>query len=322
MPCHGVSVPPQSKITARTATRQILRTHPDRAVRPRNNPCGTLAIRAKRAPGSVKLRAGGESPRPVRCQRPVDPVKFRDRRLKSGWEAARKRSAQAGRATRVRMCPRQPPEPNERASRRQARMFTGIVAELGEVAGIEQRKDAARLTIRGSTEGVSPGESIAVNGVCLTVTGILDGTFTADVMGETLNRSSLGALTAGSPVNLEQSVRLSDRLGGHLVQGHVDATGTIMSRSPAEHWDQVRISLPAAIARYVVHKGSITVDGISLTVSALGPPGADTWFEVCLIPETLKRTTMGTRQPGETVNLEVDVIAKYVERLLNQEADK
>ena len=198
-------------------------------------------------------------------------------------------------------------------------MFTGIVAELGEVAGIEQRGDAARLTIRGSTEGVSPGDSIAVNGVCLTVTGILDGTFTADVMGETLDRSGLGALTPGAPVNLEQSVRLADRLGGHLVQGHVDGTGTIISRSPADHWDQVRISLPAGISRYVVHKGSIAVDGISLTVSALGPPGdgpdGDTWFEVCLIPETLKRTTMGARQPGEVVNLEVDVIAKYVERL-------
>jgi riboflavin synthase len=205
-------------------------------------------------------------------------------------------------------------------------MFTGIVAELGEVAGIEQRGDAARLTIRGSTEGVSPGDSIAVNGVCLTVTGILDGTFTADVMGETLDRSSLGALTPGALVNLEQSVRLADRLGGHLVQGHVDGTGTIISRSPAEHWDQVRISLPAGISRYVVHKGSITVDGISLTVSALGPPGdgpdGDTWFEVCLIPETLKRTTMGARQPGEVVNLEVDVIAKYVERLLSGEANK
>ena len=196
-------------------------------------------------------------------------------------------------------------------------MFTGIVAELGEVFGIEQRGDAARLTIRGSTEGVSPGDSIAVNGVCLTVTGILDGTFTADVMGETLDRSSLGALTQGARVNLEQSVRPADRLGGHLMQGHVDGTGTIISRSPAEHWDQVRISLPGSISRYVVHKGSIAVDGISLTVSALGPPGTeDTWFEVCLIPETLKRTTMGTRQPGEAVNLEVDMIAKYVERLL------
>ena len=205
-------------------------------------------------------------------------------------------------------------------------MFTGIVAELGEVAGIERRGDAARLTIRASTEGVSPGESIAVNGVCLTVTGILDGTFTADVMGETLDRSSLGALALGAPVNLERSVRLADRLGGHLMQGHVDGTGTIISRSPAAHWDQVRISLPVSISRYVVHKGSIAVDGISLTVSALGPPqcgpGGDSWFEVCLIPETLKRTTMGTRQPGQVVNLEVDVIAKYVERLLSGEANR
>ena len=199
-------------------------------------------------------------------------------------------------------------------------MFTGIVAELGEVAGIEQRGDAARLTIRCSTDGVSPGESIAVNGVCLTVTGIMDGTFTADVTGETLDRSALGALTPGAPVNLERSVRLADRLGGHLMQGHVDATGTIISRSPADRWDQVRISLPASISRYVVHKGSIAVDGISLTVSAVGPPGGDTWFEVSLIPETLKRTTMGAARPGETVNLEVDVIGKYVERLLNREA--
>jgi riboflavin synthase len=212
-------------------------------------------------------------------------------------------------------------------------MFTGIVAELGEVAAIEDRGDAARLTIRGSTEGVSPGESIAVNGVCLTVTGIMDGTFTADVMAETLNRSSLGALAPGAPVNLERAIRLADRLGGHLMQGHVDATGAIVSRSPAAHWDQVRISLPAAISRYVVHKGSIAVDGVSLTVSALGdtagsggddPPDprtfGDTWFEVSLIPETLKRTTLGLRQPGEVVNLEVDVIGKYVERLLNREA--
>jgi riboflavin synthase len=198
-------------------------------------------------------------------------------------------------------------------------MFTGIVAELGEVAGAEHHGGAARLTIRGSTDGVALGESIAVNGVCLTVTGILDGTFTADVMGETLSRSTLGTLTAGAPVNLERSVRLADRIGGHLVQGHVDATGTIISRAPAEHWDQVRISLPGTIARYVVEKGSIAVDGISLTVSALS---ADGWFEVCLIPETLKRTTLGTRKPGEAVNLEVDMIAKYVERLLAQEGDK
>ncbi len=197
-------------------------------------------------------------------------------------------------------------------------MFTGIVAELGEVAAVEHHGDAARLTIRGSTEGVALGESIAVNGVCLTVTGILDGTFTADVMGETLNRSGLGALAPGAPVNLERSVRLADRLGGHLVQGHVDATATVISRKQAEHWDQVRIGLPRSISRYVVEKGSIAVDGVSLTVSALSPPGSqeDAWFEVSLIPETLKRTTLGTRKPGDTVNLEVDVIAKHVERLL------
>jgi riboflavin synthase len=198
-------------------------------------------------------------------------------------------------------------------------MFTGIVEELGEVAGIEHRGDAARLTIRGSVQDTSLGESIAVNGVCLTVAEIMDGAFTADVMGETLNRSGLGELAPGAPVNLERSVRLADRLSGHLVQGHVDATATIISRTPAAHWDQVRISLPGKISRYVVEKGSIAVDGISLTVSALSPADdQDGWFEVCLIPETLKRTTLGTREPGEVVNLEVDVIAKYVERLLSR----
>ena len=193
-------------------------------------------------------------------------------------------------------------------------MFTGIVAELGEVVGIEHFADAARMTIRGSVEDAALGDSISVNGVCLTVTEIMDGTFTADVMRETLDRSGLGELKPGAPVNLELSVRLNDRLGGHLVQGHVDATGTVLSREPSEHWDVVRISLPAPIARYVVEKGSIAVDGVSLTVSALG----DDWFEVSLIPETLKRTTLGHRPPGETVNLEVDVIAKYVERLVQR----
>jgi riboflavin synthase len=142
-------------------------------------------------------------------------------------------------------------------------------------------------------------------------------------MGETLNRSGLGQLTEGAPVNLERSVRLADRLGGHLVQGHVDATATIVSRKPAGHWDQVRIGLPYSISRYVVQKGSIAVDGVSLTVSALSPPGSEgeAWFEVSLIPETLRRTTLGARQPGDTVNLEVDVIAKYVERLLSGNAE-
>jgi riboflavin synthase len=142
-------------------------------------------------------------------------------------------------------------------------MFTGIVAELGDVAGLKRRGDAALLTIRGSIEGVSPGESIAVNGVCVTVTGILEGIFTADVMGETLDRSSLGALTPGAPVNLGCSIRLADRLG-HLIQGHADGSGTVISRSPAARWDQVRIILPAGVSRYVVHRASIAVDGISL----------------------------------------------------------
>jgi riboflavin synthase len=209
-------------------------------------------------------------------------------------------------------------------------MFTGIVEELGEVAGVEQYADSARLTIRSGVDDVSPGGSIAVNGVCLTVTAVVAGSFTADVMRETLDRSSLGSLTPGALVNLERPVRLADRLGGHLVQGHVDATAAIVSRAPSEHWDVVRIELPPEISRYVVEKGSIAVDGISLTVSALGagdaapgagnaaPNGHDEWFEVSLIPETLKRTTLGSRQPGDAVNLEVDVIAKYVERLVRK----
>jgi riboflavin synthase len=141
-------------------------------------------------------------------------------------------------------------------------------------------------------------------------------------MGETLDRSGLGALTPGARVNLERSVRLADRLGGHLVQGHVDATGTVLSRTPSAHWDQVRIGIPAKISRYVVEKGSIAVDGISLTVSALDDRAPGTWFEVCLIPETLNRTTLGARRPGDTVNLEVDVLAKYVEKLLGGEEQK
>jgi riboflavin synthase len=197
-------------------------------------------------------------------------------------------------------------------------MFTGIVAELGEVVDIEHFDDSARITIRGSVPDAAPGDSIAVNGVCLTVTEITDGRFTADVMRETLDRSGLGQLKPGAPVNLELSVRVHDRLGGHIVQGHVDATGAVISREPSEHWDVVRITLPGSVSRYVVEKGSIAVDGVSLTVSAISPapPGTDSWFEVSLIPDTLSRTTLGSRQPGEDVNLEVDVIAKYVERLV------
>jgi riboflavin synthase len=192
-------------------------------------------------------------------------------------------------------------------------MFTGIVEELGEVVGLDDLGDAARLTVRGPevTSDVANGDSIAVNGVCLTVSSAAGDSFTADVMQETLTRSSLGALAPGTPVNLERSVRLADRLGGHLVQGHVDGVGEVVTRTPAEHWDVVRIALPPGLDRYVVEKGSIAVDGISLTVTAV----TGEWFEVSLIPETLKRTTLGRKRPGETVNLEVDVIAKYVEKL-------
>ncbi|CAN5312119.1 riboflavin synthase [soil metagenome] len=194
-------------------------------------------------------------------------------------------------------------------------MFTGIVEELGVVEGIEQQEDAIRLTVRAplvaSDAGV--GDSIAVDGCCLTVAEREGGeAFTADVMRATLDRTSLGALQPGSRVNLERAVTPHGRLGGHLVQGHVDATGRVVARAPSEHWEVVEISLPEAQARYVVDQGSITVDGISLTVVEVREGS----FTVSLIPETLARTTLGLRMPGDQVNLEVDVIAKYVERLL------
>ncbi|MHB6906196.1 riboflavin synthase [Streptomyces sp. DB-54] len=195
-------------------------------------------------------------------------------------------------------------------------MFTGIVEELGEVAAIEDLGDAARFRLRGPvvTEGAKHGDSIAVNGVCLTVVDTADGDFTADVMAETLHRSSLGALTTGSRVNLERPMALGGRLGGHLVQGHVDGTGTIVERTPGEHWELVKVALPVRLARYVVEKGSITVDGVSLTVVE----AADDYFTISLIPTTLALTTLGIKQPGDPVNLEVDVLAKYVERLLGR----
>lgn len=197
-------------------------------------------------------------------------------------------------------------------------MFTGIVEELGEVTARDVLADAARLTIRGAvvTADAGHGDSIAVNGVCLTVAELLpDGRFSADVMGETLNRSNLGALQVGSRVNLERAAAVNSRLGGHIVQGHVDGTGRIVARTPSEHWEVVRIEVPPEVARYVVEKGSITVDGISLTVSGLGGEPRD-WFEVSLIPTTRELTTLGGAPVGTQVNLEVDVIAKYVERLL------
>ncbi|MCP9272782.1 riboflavin synthase [Mycolicibacterium arenosum] len=196
-------------------------------------------------------------------------------------------------------------------------MFTGIVEELGEVVGKEDLTDAARFVIRGPlvTTDAGHGDSIAVNGVCLTVVEVLpEGSFTADVMQETLNRSSLAAVDVGSRVNLERAAAVNSRLGGHIVQGHVDGTGHVVSRSPSEHWEVVRIALPAELSRYVVEKGSITVDGVSLTVSGLGSD----WFEVSLIPTTLGLTTLGRATVGTPVNLEVDVIAKYVERLMSQ----
>jgi riboflavin synthase len=199
-------------------------------------------------------------------------------------------------------------------------VFTGIVEELGEVVGIEPDGDLARIRVRGPrvTGQASSGDSIAINGVCLTVTATGNGEFSADVMGETLARSSLGSLQPGSAVNLERPLQPDGRFGGHIVQGHVDGTGRILARTPASGWDTVRISMPAELARYVVQKGSVAVDGISLTVSAIGQDGGDAqhWFEVSLIPETLRRTTLGSKQPGAVVNLEVDLIAKYVERLL------
>jgi riboflavin synthase len=231
-------------------------------------------------------------------------------------------------------------------------LFTGIVEDLGEVEAVEHLGDFARIHVRSAVvaQDAKPGDSICVSGVCLTVTSLTssrpraaEGTdeppsstplgFAADVMGETLRHSSLKSVAPGAKVNLERSVRLADRLGGHLVQGHTDGTATIVSRDPqssaggttprgtpdgepsasgGQHWEVVRVGLPADLARYIVHKGSVTVDGVSLTVSGIG----EDWFEVSLIPETLKRTTLGLKQPGAEVNLEVDVLAKYVEKLL------
>lgn len=196
-------------------------------------------------------------------------------------------------------------------------MFTGIVEEAGEITDVVRLPDdALRIVVRGRTvtQGTRHGESISVNGVCLTVTEVGDDTFAADVMRETLMRSSLRDARAGMRVNLERAVLPTARLGGHIVQGHVDGTGTLLSRVSSEHWDVLRFGAPAELMRYLVDKGSIAIDGVSLTVSAVDP-SAD-WFEVSLIPTTLSLTTLGDREVGDMVNLEVDVIAKYVEGLL------
>jgi riboflavin synthase len=193
-------------------------------------------------------------------------------------------------------------------------MFTGIVEELGSVAAVERLSDAVRLTVRATTvlEDAALGDSIAVNGCCLTVAERTDDTWTADVMAETLDKTGLGALAPGDRVNLERAATAGTRLGGHLVQGHVDAVGRVTRRDPGEHWDVVTVAMPPGLAPYLVDKGSITVDGVSLTVVEARDDG----FTTSLIPETLARTTLGSRQVGDRVNLEADVLAKHVEKLL------
>jgi riboflavin synthase len=193
-------------------------------------------------------------------------------------------------------------------------VFTGIIEELGAVVGVEQRGDSAVLVVRAPTvcEDARHGASIAVDGVCLTVIGADRDQLHFDVMAETLKRSVIGSLRSGEPVNLERAVRADSRLDGHIVQGHVDGTAAVVSRTPGDGWESVRFSLPAELSRFVAEKGSVAVDGVSLTVTATGPD----WFEVGLIPETLRATTLGGKQPGDLVNLEVDVLAKYVARLL------
>lgn len=200
-------------------------------------------------------------------------------------------------------------------------MFTGIVEELGQVVELAPGADSARVTVRGPlvTSDAVPGASIAVNGVCLTVVELSGDTFTADVMAETLNRSSLRTAVPGAPVNLERPLQANGRFGGHVVQGHVDGTGTVTERVPGDQWELVRVAIPADLSRYVVAKGSITIDGVSLTVAELTDrtpeDGGGSVVTVSLIPETLARTTLGHRAVGDPVNLEVDVLAKYVERL-------
>jgi riboflavin synthase len=193
-------------------------------------------------------------------------------------------------------------------------VFTGIVEELGHIVALEPQDEAARVTVHGPlvVSDARLGDSISVSGCCLTVTSIVGDSFTADVMLESLRRTTLGLLGAGSPVNLERSMPATGRLGGHVVQGHIDVTGTVIERTLSEHWEVVRVAIPPAYATQVVDKGSVTVDGVSLTVVEAG----DDWFTVSLIPETLARTTLGHREVGEPVNLEFDVIGKYVERLL------
>ena len=197
-------------------------------------------------------------------------------------------------------------------------MFTGLVQELGTVAGMEPHADALRLSIRAprTVAEAALGDSIAINGVCLTLADLSGDIFCADVMQESLDRTALDRLAEGDSVNVEPALLPTTRLGGHIMQGHVDGTATLQSRTTSENWDILRFSLPTELARYVVEKGSIAVSGTSLTVSAVGPD----WFEVSLIPTTLRDTIHGALPVGGEVNLEVDVLAKYVEKMLHPEA--
>jgi riboflavin synthase len=192
-------------------------------------------------------------------------------------------------------------------------VFTGLVEDLGTVEAVDSTADGVRLTVRSRLAGeVAPGDSVAVNGVCLTAVAPTDGTFGFDVMNESLRRSALGAIAPGMPVNLELALRADARLGGHVVQGHVDGVGEIAGIREDGFARIVEVRTDPSLLRYVVEKGSIAVNGVSLTVSAVGEQG----FEVSLIPETLERTTLGAGEPGTPVNLEVDVMAKYVEKMI------
>lgn len=198
-------------------------------------------------------------------------------------------------------------------------MFTGLVEEKGKVIALEELGDSIRMQIEAPvvTADAQLGDSISVNGVCLTVAELGDATFIADIMQESLNRSALGELAPQSTVNLERALLPTTRLGGHIVQGHVDGTAKLISRTPSDHWDILRFELPADLARYVVEKGSIAISGTSLTVSAIG----ETWFEVSLIPVTLRDTILGDLAEGDRVNLEVDVLAKYVEKMVRPQGE-
>lgn len=199
-------------------------------------------------------------------------------------------------------------------------MFTGIIEELGEVVAIENQDDAKRITFAGSvtTEDLNRGDSIAICGACLTAVEIEGKRFTADVMNETLRLTNLGDLKVGDKVNLERAMNAATRFGGHMVLGHVDGVGEVISREPSENWDWVRIRIPADLMKYVVLKGSITLDGISLTVNEVG----EDFVGLSLIPETLRLTTLGSKQPGDKINVEADVMAKHIERLLEARSGK